>query len=141
MAAADVTVTFFLLWTHGIGLFLVSFRFLQVVEADVIVHIVDVSSPSREKQENAVTGVLGEMGVMNKPRLTLWNKLDLLPEEEQVRAHARGRLGLAFPPPRSLGRVRLVHPTPILHTPSLVFPPPGCSARTLTVFAVELFSF
>lgn len=103
MAAADVTVTFFLLWTHGIGSFLVSFRFLQVVEADVIVHIVDVSSPSREKQENAVTGVLGEMGVMNKPRLTLWNKLDLLPEEEQVRAHARGRLGLAFPPPVLLG--------------------------------------
>lgn len=58
---------------------------LQVVEADVIVHIVDVSSPSREKQESAVTGVLGEMGVLNKPRLTLWNKLDLLPEEEQVR--------------------------------------------------------
>ncbi|CAM9113222.1 unnamed protein product [Laminaria digitata] len=55
----------------------------EVVEADVIVHIVDVSSPSREKQENAVTGVLGEMGVLNKPRLTLWNKLDLLPEEEQ----------------------------------------------------------
>lgn len=51
----------------------------------MIVHIVDVSSPSREKQENAVTGVLGEMGVLNKPRLTLWNKLDLLPEEEQVR--------------------------------------------------------
>lgn len=57
---------------------------VQVVEADVIVHVVDVSSPSREKQESAVSGVLGEMGVDDKPRLTLWNKLDLLPEEDQV---------------------------------------------------------
>ena len=48
-------------------------------------HIVDVSSPSREKQESAVTHVLQEMGVADKPRVTLWNKLDLLPEEEQVR--------------------------------------------------------
>lgn len=50
----------------------------------MIVHIVDVSSPSREKQESAVTGVLGEMKASDKPRLTMWNKLDLLPEEEQV---------------------------------------------------------
>lgn len=60
---------------------------MQVVEADVIVHIVDVSSPSREKQESAVTHVLDDMKVSDKPRLTLWNKLDLLPEEEQVCAH------------------------------------------------------
>lgn len=57
---------------------------VQVVEADVIVHIVDVSSPSREKQESAVTNVLDDMKVSDKPRLTMWNKLDLLPEEEQV---------------------------------------------------------
>ncbi|CAN0433382.1 unnamed protein product [Scytosiphon promiscuus] len=61
----------------------IAFAF-QVVEADVIVHIVDVSSPSREKQESAVTHVLDDMKVSEKPRLTLWNKLDLLPEEEQV---------------------------------------------------------
>ncbi|CAM9448893.1 unnamed protein product [Ectocarpus sp. 6 AP-2014] len=65
----------------------------EVVEADVIVHIVDVSSPSREKQESAVTGVLGEMKTSDKPRLTMWNKLDLLPEEEQeqVRVDAEER--------------------------------------------------
>lgn len=56
----------------------------QVVEADVIVHIVDASSSSREKQESAVVHVLSEMGVVDKPRITLWNKLDLLPEEERV---------------------------------------------------------
>ncbi|CAM9485500.1 unnamed protein product [Ectocarpus fasciculatus] len=65
----------------------------EVVEADVIVHIVDVSSPSREKQESAVTGVLGEMKASDKPRLTMWNKLDLLPEEEQeqIRVDAEER--------------------------------------------------
>lgn len=65
----------------------------------MIVHIVDVSSPSREKQESAVTGVLDEMKVSDKPRLTLWNKLDLLPEEEQrqvrVDAEERGELTVA----------------------------------------------
>lgn len=29
-------------------------------------------------------GVLREMGVADKPRMVMWNKLDLLPEEEQV---------------------------------------------------------
>lgn len=59
----------------------------------MIVHIVDVSSPSREKQESAVSGVLDEMKVSDKPRLTLWNKLDMLPEEEQeqVRVDAEDR--------------------------------------------------
>lgn len=71
----------------------------KVVEADVIVHIVDVSSPSREKQESAVTGVLDEMKVSDKPRLTLWNKLDVVPEDEQeqirVDAEERGELTVA----------------------------------------------
>lgn len=56
----------------------------KLVEADVIVHIVDVSSESRSKQESAVMGVLREMGVDDKPRLVMWNKLDLLPGEAQV---------------------------------------------------------
>ena len=62
-------------------------------------HIVDVSSASREKQESAVTGVLDEMKVSDKPRLTLWNKLDVVPEEEQeqirVDAEERGELTVA----------------------------------------------
>lgn len=58
---------------------------MKVVEADVIVHIVDVSSESRGKQESAVTGVLREMGVANKPRMVVWNKLDLIQEQEWVR--------------------------------------------------------
>ncbi|CAM9854728.1 unnamed protein product [Scytosiphon promiscuus] len=79
----------------------------EVVEADVIVHIVDVSSPSREKQESAVTHVLDDMKVSEKPRLTLWNKLDLLPEEEQeqirVNAEERGELTVTASAKTGLG--------------------------------------
>ncbi|CAM9953752.1 unnamed protein product [Ascophyllum nodosum] len=71
--------------TNLVAAFRATLEEARVVEADVIVHIVDVSSPSREKQESAVTHVLQEMGVADKPRVTLWNKLDLLPEEEQER--------------------------------------------------------
>lgn len=65
------------------------------MEADVIVHVVDASSPSRSKQEAAVTLVLGEMGILDKPRVTMWNKVDLLPPEEQVRRPKTSAAGCA----------------------------------------------
>ncbi|CAM9561768.1 unnamed protein product, partial [Discosporangium mesarthrocarpum] len=59
----------------------------EVAEADVVVHVLDVSSPSWKKQESAVLTVLEEMGVADKPRVTMWNKIDLLQEDEQLRIY------------------------------------------------------
>lgn len=54
----------------------------EVEEADVLVHVIDVSNPSWEKQERAVRTVLADMGCGNKPIVRVLNKMDLLNEDE-----------------------------------------------------------
>jgi GTP-binding protein HflX len=54
----------------------------EVKEADVLVHVVDVSNPSWEKQERAVKTVLAEIGVCDKPMVRVLNKIDLLDPDD-----------------------------------------------------------
>ena len=54
----------------------------EVEEADVLIHIIDVSNPVWEKQERAVLNVLAEMDVGDKPVVRVLNKIDLLSEED-----------------------------------------------------------
>ena len=54
----------------------------EVEEADVLVHVIDVSNPSWEKQERAVKNVLADMGCGDKPMVRVLNKIDLLEEDE-----------------------------------------------------------
>ena len=53
----------------------------EVHEADVLVHVIDVSNPVWEKQERAVRTVLSEIGV-DKPMVRVLNKIDLLDPED-----------------------------------------------------------
>jgi GTPase len=46
-------------------------------EADLLLHIVDSSSPMRERQQKVVEKVLEELGAGGKPVLTVYNKIDL----------------------------------------------------------------
>jgi GTP-binding protein HflX len=55
----------------------------EVQKAEVLLHVQDVSSTLRELHAEEVEKVLGELGVADKPRITIWNKIDLLPEDEQ----------------------------------------------------------
>ena len=48
----------------------------EVVEADLLLHVVDISSPHAEEQIEAVNQVLGELGVADKPMLMVFNKID-----------------------------------------------------------------
>ena len=50
----------------------------EVVEADILLHVVDVSNEAAEFQIEAVTEVLKELGVAEKPMLYVLNKLDRL---------------------------------------------------------------
>jgi GTPase len=63
--------------------------------ADLIVHVVDGSEPEAERQGaiEAVDAVLEELGAGDRPRLLVFNKLDLLDEEER-RALLVGRQGV-----------------------------------------------
>ena len=48
----------------------------EVVEADLIVHVVDASHPQVETQIDAVHTVLDEIGALEKPMLYVFNKID-----------------------------------------------------------------
>src|SRR2546426_9853530 len=52
----------------------------EVVEADLIVHVIDVSDPGREEKRKVVLEVLEDIGAGNHPTFTVYNKIDLVPE-------------------------------------------------------------
>jgi GTP-binding protein HflX len=56
----------------------------QVAESDLVLHVIDAASPDRERHIEAVERVLEEMGAASVAKLDVFNKIDLL-EEEDVR--------------------------------------------------------
>ena len=48
----------------------------EVIEADLLLHVVDISSPQVEEQIEAVNVVLDDLGVADKPTLMVFNKID-----------------------------------------------------------------
>jgi GTP-binding protein HflX len=50
----------------------------EVVQADLLLHVVDVSHPQAEEQVQAVETVLKEIGAEGKPVLMVFNKIDAL---------------------------------------------------------------
>jgi GTP-binding protein HflX len=56
----------------------------EVQKAEVLIHVQDASSPTRETQKAEVEKVLAELEVMGKPRLEVMNKLDLVSAAERA---------------------------------------------------------
>lgn len=50
----------------------------EVVQADLLLHVVDVSHPQAEEQIQSVDAVLQEIGASGKPTLMVFNKIDRL---------------------------------------------------------------
>lgn len=50
----------------------------ETMEADLLLHVVDASSPERRELVTAVQDVLAEIGAQNVPQLMVYNKIDLL---------------------------------------------------------------
>ena len=48
----------------------------EVREADILVHVVDVSHPHFEDQINTVNETLKDIGAIDKPVITVFNKID-----------------------------------------------------------------
>ena len=65
----------------------------EVVSADLIVHVRDISHPDSDAQRADVEQVLKEIGAEAAPRIEAWNKIDALVAEEadRVRAEAARR--------------------------------------------------
>lgn len=76
----------------------------EVIVADFLVHVLDVTNPNVEKHHATTLGVLAELGAGDKPTLTVFNKVDaadeamiqrarqLVPDALFVSAHTRAGL-------------------------------------------------
>lgn len=57
----------------------------EVVEADLLLHVVDVSHPHAEHHIDSVNSVLNEIDAGDKPTLLVFNKIDSLERTEEAR--------------------------------------------------------
>lgn len=64
----------------------------EVQKAEVLLQVRDASSPVGDEQKAEVEKVLGELGVLDKPRLEVMNKIDLLSEDRRRELIANGAL-------------------------------------------------
>ena len=57
----------------------------EVADADLVLHVIDASSPDRDRHIAAVHAVLEEVGAADVPLIEVYNKCDLLTEDERRR--------------------------------------------------------
>lgn len=69
----------------------------ETVHADLLLHVVDAASPTRDRQMEEVNRVLSEIGAQAIPQIVVWNKIDVTGGEPGV---DRGECG-------TIRRVRL----------------------------------
>lgn len=61
----------------------------ETVESDLLLHVVDASSPYVEDQISAVYTVLEELKVVSKPIITVFNKIDIVPDQKEIKKLAK----------------------------------------------------
>ncbi len=64
----------------------------EVAEADLLLHVVDGSSPERREQIEQVQAVLEEIGAQHIPQITVFNKIDLTGEPPRLERDETGRI-------------------------------------------------
>jgi GTP-binding protein HflX len=70
--------------------------FEETLEADLLLHVLDVSHPAAEEQAEAVQAVLEELGAHDKPMVTALNKIDRIEHRDVAERWAR-RMARAAP--------------------------------------------
>lgn len=71
----------------------------EVREADILVHVRDISHPETQEQKEDVEGVLQELGFEDMPKtVEVLNKTDLLEDEERSAVFERARRNVAVVP-------------------------------------------
>jgi GTPase len=65
----------------------------EVREADLLIHVVDVSHPAFKEQMHAVDDVIQELDAYGKQTLTVFNKIDLVTNEGAVHAQLQAAPG------------------------------------------------
>lgn len=59
----------------------------EVVQADLLLHVLDISHPQAEAHVASVNSVLEEIGASGKPTIMVFNKVDQLAREEQLKKY------------------------------------------------------
>ena len=80
----------------------------EVAEADLILHVIDVAEPERERHSDAVRSVLEEVGAAEVPRLDVFNKCDKIGDAERARLLADGRAAVCISALFGAGRPELL---------------------------------
>jgi GTP-binding protein HflX len=67
----------------------------ETSHADILIHVVDLSSPHRELQEKEVLKLIEGFGWSGKPMITVYNKVDQAPFDRQFQVHTFPRVFLS----------------------------------------------
>ncbi len=59
----------------------------EVTEADLLIHVVDISHPNFEAHMQTVRQILSEIKAGDKPAIIVFNKMDLWPESSENKLH------------------------------------------------------
>jgi GTP-binding protein HflX len=68
----------------------------ESVEADMLLHVIDASSPAREAQMAEVDRVLADIGASEVPRLLVFNKIDRLDRAASIERDGYGTIRAVF---------------------------------------------
>ena len=68
----------------------------EVVEADLLLHVVDVSRPGAERYLQMAEGVLDELGNGEKPTRVVFNKIDRTTDQDELKRLERSYPGALF---------------------------------------------
>ncbi len=68
----------------------------STVHADLLIHVVDVSSPDRHAQVREVNRVLEEIKASDVPQLIVWNKIDASGRQPEVQYGEDGSISAVF---------------------------------------------
>ncbi len=64
----------------------------ETVQADLLLHVVDATSPARDDQIDAVNEVLAEIGAESVPQVIVFNKIDLAGLQPGVERDEYGKI-------------------------------------------------
>jgi GTP-binding protein HflX len=67
----------------------------ELEDADLLLHVVDVSDARHEEQAAAVERILATLDVEDTPRVLVLNKADRSPEAAAAEAHGRGGIAIS----------------------------------------------
>ncbi len=80
----------------------------EITYADILVHVVDASHPNMSEQIEAVNKVLTELKIYDKTTLTVYNKIDKLPNQDVILRLLKDQNNLAISAVKNIGVIELL---------------------------------